>query len=144
MRRIEFGEAEDDPVIKTLLTLAVEPDRVQRVLALTFRHGACLVAVEQAQIVGCLCLSKAGGAPDAVIEAIAVDPSRQGHGIGRRLVEYAVTEHLAASLQAETDHASVGFYRRLGFQVTSLGEKYPGVERFICCIQIQDPSLPAR
>ena len=33
---------------------------------------------------------------------------------------------------AETDKDAVDFYRKLGFSVTSLGEKYPGVERFHC------------
>ncbi len=35
-------------------------------------------------------------------------------------------------LQAETDRDAVGFYGKAGFTVTSLGEKYPGVERFAC------------
>lgn len=32
---------------------------------------------------------------------------------------------------AETDIDSVGFYRQLGFVVTTLGEKYPGVEHVL-------------
>lgn len=35
-------------------------------------------------------------------------------------------------IQAETDQEAVGFYRKAGFVITSLGEKYPGVERFSC------------
>jgi ribosomal protein S18 acetylase RimI-like enzyme len=31
---------------------------------------------------------------------------------------------------AETDNEAVEFYRATGFRVTSLGEKYPGVERY--------------
>jgi ribosomal protein S18 acetylase RimI-like enzyme len=33
-------------------------------------------------------------------------------------------------ITAETDADAVGFYRSNGFAITSLGEKYPGVERF--------------
>ena len=35
-------------------------------------------------------------------------------------------------LIAETDQEAVGFYRKCGFKVESLGELYPGVERFRC------------
>lgn len=35
-------------------------------------------------------------------------------------------------LVAETDADAVGFYRHSGFEVMSLGEKYPGTERFSC------------
>lgn len=35
-------------------------------------------------------------------------------------------------MTAETDAEAAGFYRACGFQVRSLGEKYPGVERFAC------------
>ncbi|MDM5188969.1 hypothetical protein QUF99_17085 [Bacillus sp. DX4.1] len=29
---------------------------------------------------------------------------------------------------------AVGFYKRYGFSIKSLGEKYPDVERFHCCL----------
>ncbi|WP_268921683.1 hypothetical protein [Metabacillus sediminilitoris] len=35
-------------------------------------------------------------------------------------------------ITAETDKEAVVFYRNYGFKITSLGEKYPGVERFLC------------
>jgi len=41
-------------------------------------------------------------------------------------------ENEYTSIVAETDHEAVDFYRRYGFFITSLGEKYPGVERFLC------------
>jgi hypothetical protein len=52
-------------------------------------------------------------------------------GIGRQLlaaVRRAVRDTLP--LIAETDADSVGLYTATGFIVTSLGEKYPNVERF--------------
>ncbi|NYE04281.1 ribosomal protein S18 acetylase RimI-like enzyme [Bacillus niacini] len=36
------------------------------------------------------------------------------------------------SVHAETDSDAVEFYRKYGFKITSLGEKYPGVERLLC------------
>ena len=52
-------------------------------------------------------------------------------GVGRRLLA-AVRQAAPATLPliAETDTDSVGFYTATGFTVISLGEKYPGVERF--------------
>ncbi|EOR21192.1 N-acetyltransferase GCN5 [Niallia nealsonii AAU1] len=35
-------------------------------------------------------------------------------------------------ISAETDNDAVGFYRKNGFKITSLGEKYPIVEWFLC------------
>lgn len=37
-------------------------------------------------------------------------------------------------LIAKTDAEAAGFYRCCGFAITSLGEVYPGVERFDCVL----------
>lgn len=39
---------------------------------------------------------------------------------------------------AETDEEAVNFYRSIGFEVYSLGEKYPGVERFRCIYEVEE------
>ena len=47
---------------------------------------------------------------------------------------------IAFSLQRitlETDRDAVEFYQRCGFQVKSIGEKYPGVERFLCELMLE-------
>lgn len=69
----------------------------------------------------------------AEILHIAVDEHKRKRGIGRRMIDelLAVGNHLT-ELTAETDHDAVEFYRRYGFNIQSLGEKYPGVERFYC------------
>jgi hypothetical protein len=41
------------------------------------------------------------------------------------------TEQIRVGL-AETDADAVGFYRRCGLAVTSLGERFAGIERFRC------------
>ena len=38
--------------------------------------------------------------------------------------------------------ADGGFYRCLGFTVESLGERYPGVERFRCTLPLGDAKDP--
>ena len=37
--------------------------------------------------------------------------------------------------RGRTDDEAVEFYKKIGFQVKSLGEKYPGVERFCCYLK---------
>lgn len=68
----------------------------------------------------------------AEILHIAVDEGCRGMGYGRRMIELVVQEEALTGLCAETDRDAVGFYERCGFAIESLGEKYPGVERFLC------------
>ena len=62
------------------------------------------------------------GARSGVIEAVVVDPARQGEGIGRAMMERALAEcrargcyktSLSANLKREPAHA---FYESLGFE----------------------------
>lgn len=68
----------------------------------------------------------------ATIRHIVVQPELRRHGLGGALI-LETRVHLGLSeIRAETDRDAVGFYERSGFRVTSLGEKYRGVERFFC------------
>ncbi|KWX76106.1 GNAT family N-acetyltransferase [Paenibacillus jilunlii] len=67
---------------------------------------------------------------------IAVQARLRGRGIGRAMVEELRRCKGNDMLRAETDLDGVGFYRKSGFVVTSLGEKYPGVERFNCVLPV--------
>jgi ribosomal protein S18 acetylase RimI-like enzyme len=53
-------------------------------------------------------------------------------GVGTSLLQEAIARCHAEVVLAETDGDAVDFYIRFGFEVTSLGDKYPGVERFAC------------
>jgi len=62
------------------------------------------------------------GAKAGVIEAVVVDPTRQGEGIGRTMMEHAIAEcrdrgcyktSLSANLKRQHAHA---FYESLGFE----------------------------
>ncbi|MFC5465001.1 GNAT family N-acetyltransferase [Lederbergia graminis] len=64
------------------------------------------------------------------IKHIAVSSDQRGKGIGSKMINYVNDKYPLIS--AETDNDAVGFYRNYGFKITSLGEKYPGVERFLC------------
>ncbi|MCL6601175.1 MAG: GNAT family N-acetyltransferase [Alicyclobacillus macrosporangiidus] len=63
---------------------------------------------------------------------IAIKQSERHKGFGREFVRTVIHSEKLTELHAETDRESAGFYRRCDFSVESLGEKYPGVERFVC------------
>lgn len=73
-----------------------------------------------------------GEGASAEILHIAVDEHKRNCGIGRRIIDDLIELENLTELTAETDHDAVEFYRRYGFEIQSLGEKYPGVERFHC------------
>jgi ribosomal protein S18 acetylase RimI-like enzyme len=53
-------------------------------------------------------------------------------GIGKKLIEYSFYHLKPSILVAETDDDAVEFYRRCGFIINSLGEKYPDIVRYEC------------
>jgi GNAT superfamily N-acetyltransferase len=71
------------------------------------------------------------------IKHLAVDPKERGNGYGRGLILELITLKQPAIIQAETDEEAVDFYRNVGFAIVSLGELYPGVERFQCIFDVE-------
>ncbi len=69
------------------------------------------------------------------IRSIAVDPSFRNRGIASILISHAVDTLECSLLKAETDEDAVGFYRKYGFHIESLGEKYPGTVRYLCLLR---------
>ncbi|WP_327932040.1 GNAT family N-acetyltransferase [Brevibacillus centrosporus] len=63
---------------------------------------------------------------------MAVRAASREHGYGSQLIDLLLQKYKSKVIAAETDQEAVGFYRKYGFQIKSLGEKYPGVERFLC------------
>ncbi|HNX13774.1 MAG TPA: GNAT family N-acetyltransferase [Oscillospiraceae bacterium] len=72
------------------------------------------------------------GAQSFEIMSIAVIPNCRNQGIGSKLITYAAQSLHCAQITAETDNDAIGFYRRCGFVITSLGEKYPKCIRYLC------------
>ncbi|OKP98740.1 GNAT family N-acetyltransferase [Paenibacillus sp. P46E] len=73
-----------------------------------------------------------GPGTEAEILHIAVQTRWRGRGIGAAMIGELRKCGGIEMLQAETDREAVGFYSHCGFKISSLGEKYPGVERFSC------------
>ncbi|WP_067652152.1 GNAT family N-acetyltransferase [Nocardia harenae] len=120
-----------DPRVRALLALAVggTGPRLDRALA-AYHSGAAELA-----------LTCVGGEPVAIagyrrhpgyleLLHLATAPGHRHRGLAAALLTDLRRRFPELPVRAETDSDAVGFYRRLGFAVTSLGERYPGVERF--------------
>ncbi|MEK4827575.1 GNAT family N-acetyltransferase [Niallia sp. FSL W8-0951] len=81
------------------------------------------------EIVGCIGIEIINP-NECVIKHIAVSTKQRGKSVGSQMIKFLSKQYTFIS--AETDNDAVGFYRKNGFKITSLGEKYPSVERFLC------------
>lgn len=70
------------------------------------------------------------------IVSVAVDLAFRRQRIGSKLISFAVNSLGCHEVIAETDDDAVGFYRRYGFDILSLGEKYPGCIRYLCTLKL--------
>ena len=123
------------PEVKTLLSYATSEKKVDREYPLYIENPERVLygyTIEQ-DLVGCIGIVK-GEANRCEIKHIAVSPAYRGKGVGREMIRYVEDHHAFSSIYAETDQDAVIFYKNLGFHITSLGEKYPGVERFGCLL----------
>ncbi|MFR9710227.1 GNAT family N-acetyltransferase [Paenibacillus sp. MB22_1] len=68
------------------------------------------------------------------LKHIAIRSDYRKQGIGREMIYEYFNKNDISKMVAETDNDAVNFYRNIGFEITSLGEKYPGVERFQCIL----------
>jgi ribosomal protein S18 acetylase RimI-like enzyme len=90
----------------------------------------------QGEFVGCIGIEVIS-LNECVIRHIAVSSEHRGKGIGSKMIKFLA--ELYKFITAETDKDAVDFYRKYGFGITSLGEKYPGVERFLCQYRNERP-----
>ena len=67
----------------------------------------------------------------AEILDIAVKPEYRKHGIGRSLIDFVFNQLPIDTITAETDDKAIGFYKRCGFTITSVGEVC-GTKRYFC------------
>lgn len=70
------------------------------------------------------------------ITHIAVKKSHRKQGKASEMINFVRKVYKPSIIMAETDHEAVKFYENYGFEITSLGEKYPHVERFKCILRI--------
>ena len=72
------------------------------------------------------------GVADTNVEMLFIDAKWRGQGIGRRLMEYAINERGATTVDVnEQNPQAIGFYLKMGFEVESrseldgMGKPYP-------------------
>jgi ribosomal protein S18 acetylase RimI-like enzyme len=63
---------------------------------------------------------------------VAVAETMEHRGIGKAMILHLIDEYHPVEIYAQTDEAAVGFYRRIGFEVSQAEEKYKGVTRYNC------------
>lgn len=91
-------------------SLPGDPERALR--ALTAPGVTTLVAHDGGQVIG-FAQILSDGEIQAYLALIAVDPSRRGEGIGRRLIETAIAVAGGSRIDLLADDAATGFYDRL-------------------------------
>ncbi|SFH51103.1 Acetyltransferase (GNAT) domain-containing protein [Priestia megaterium] len=134
----EINSNRIDPAIKRLLSYATSEEKVDeeyyKYICSPNRklYGGGI----NGEIISCIGI-EIHNSSDGVIKHIAVLPKERGGGIGSSMIRFICKEHNLNSVSAETDKDAVLFYANFGFRITSLGEKYPGVERFLCELDLR-------
>ncbi|MEB2279736.1 GNAT family N-acetyltransferase [Lysinibacillus xylanilyticus] len=119
------------PTIRKLLSFATSDKKVQQEYEkyILLSNRTLYSFVVEGEIFGCIGIEQVS-LFECEIKHIAVLADQREKGIGSKMINYIANKY--SSIVAETDNEAVDFYRRYGFFITSLGEKYPGVERFLC------------
>ncbi|MGG5785441.1 GNAT family N-acetyltransferase [Bacillus albus] len=130
LQRVE--QIEKDPILH-VLQYAVGPSETSLKKAVLFygRNKGTFYKFEEKACIGIEII----GTNKARICHIAVVPQYRHKGIALKMIKEVVRMHQLTYVEAETDKEAVEFYKKSGFQVQSLGEKYPGVERFQCYLE---------
>ncbi|SMF81175.1 Acetyltransferases [Paenibacillus uliginis N3/975] len=130
----------EDLEVKELLAYSVfpDPERLdQAVEAYRKPNGLELYGYEEEGVlVGIIGVDKVED--EMTIKHIAVTPENRGKDYGRGMILELMVQQKPARVIAETDEEAVGFYRSIGFEIYSLGEIYPGVERFRCVYEVEE------
>lgn len=122
-----------DTAVKDLLSEATARNEVEQKLQhyLTVEKQNLYLYYEKTVLAGCIGILRR---EDRMVELthIAVREDYRCKKIGTQLLDFIEKRYSPSKLVAETDAEAVDFYRKSGFEISSLGEKYPGVERFYC------------
>jgi ribosomal protein S18 acetylase RimI-like enzyme len=127
-----------EPEVQELLSYSVfpDPDHLNRALQqYVDKEELHLDGYEdEGQLIG-LIGYESTGTSEITIHHIAVLPENRFKNYGRGMISQVLAQYNPDRLIAETDVEAVEFYRNTGFVVYSLGELYPGVERFRCVLE---------
>jgi len=114
------GTADDFPAIASLLLVSGLP-----LDGLSADRPFAVVAVSADRLIGCADVERYGSS--ALLRSVAVDPTVRGSGIGRRLVEAALSNPADLTQVYLLTETAGGFFGRLGFRRTSRSRVPPAV-----------------
>lgn len=116
-----------------LLTYAIGSGAQDRldVALVPYQTGSAVLAVARSSRLPVGVVGYSAEPDLTILVHLATHPDHRQQGIGTALIHWVHTRHPSIPLVAETDSAAMRFYVKTGFASTSLGEKYPGVERFL-------------
>lgn len=140
------GNLRDSRVLSILSYSQYRPskEKMNRIAGQYEEEGAAAFAcTDGADVIGVIVLRPVENALFAIL-SIAVDPAQRGGGIGSKLIDAAFARLSCDELFAETDDDAVGFYRSYGFDIESLGEKYPGTVRYRCTLKRSPEGRPSK
>lgn len=69
---------------------------------------------------------------NVIIEYFGVESAYRQKGIGSKLIDEVIKNTKVNCIEAETEDDAVNFYKKYGFVITSLGQKYPGRKHYRC------------
>ncbi|GGH27813.1 GNAT family N-acetyltransferase [Paenibacillus segetis] len=125
--------------VRHLLATCMWPDeeRVRRELERyrTDSSKNLLGKLENNELVGLIGVQRSEEEIEVILLHIAVNEAYWGKGIGKEMIHEYIAANEIKRMEAETDQDAVDFYRQIGFEICSLGEKYPGRERFRCILE---------
>lgn len=127
LQRVEY--IENDP-IKDVLKHSTGPSEISLIKAVSLyeNNHAVLYKYGNKACIGIALIDT----NRARICHIAVDEKYRHQGIALQMIGEIIRKYELTNIEAETDEEAVEFYKKCGFTIKSLGEKYLGVERFHC------------
>jgi CubicO group peptidase (beta-lactamase class C family) len=149
-RPVDLRPRLDEPAVRALLDVLTwrgndgEVDRIAdhyrgahtQLLGLVVEKSWQAQGMVPGTPIACIGLELRDDRDEAEITALAVLPDWRRQGFARQLIFRACDHLCLRAVEAETDADAVDFSRAAGFAVESLGERYPGVERFRCRLEL--------
>ncbi|SFS47105.1 GNAT family N-acetyltransferase [Paenibacillus sp. 453mf] len=130
----------NDVIVQELIGYSTLPEEshIQAALAMYKNNDSTelLGFEDEGQLVALIGIEQDGN--KVMIKHLAVLPENREKGYGRGIISEMISSVQPETVIAETDEEAVDFYRNVGFVVYSLGEKYPGVERFRCVFETEE------
>ncbi len=127
----------DNQSIKRLLSYATSKAEQHYERYLQSPKRELYVLEREGEIIGCIGVEFVG-VNTCEIKHLSVSPRVRGRGIASEMIQNIIDMQRVTYVFAETDEDAVLFYQKYGFTITRLGEKYPGVERFLCEYDFKD------